>query len=123
MLTWNRLNNDGLWMHSQFETEAECIKDATDNYEMKTGDSILIGTVNPYIVSVGAEDVLERLEEQAYDECGEAAESWNTFDTKINNEALDKLSEELTECVNRYLESVHEKPSFYHIEEIYKVMI
>lgn len=122
MLSWSYGENDELWQHDEFETEEECILDAKENYRMKPGEQIAIGTVCPYQVFVSAERILESIEEEAYEECGEVAENWNLFG-KDNSEALDILSNELTDCVNRYLESIGEKPTFSKIDDIYTVTI
>ena len=49
MLTWNYKETDELWQHGEFETEEECITDAKENYGMKVGDEIAIGTIYPYL--------------------------------------------------------------------------
>jgi len=122
MLTWNYRKTDELWGHDEYETEEECISDAKENYGMEVGDTIAIGTVYPYVVCIDAETVLDALEENAYEECGEVVEDWKTY-SKDNKEELDNLTNELTECVNRYLLSVKEVPSFYKIDDIYTVTI
>lgn len=123
MLTWNYSKNDELWQHDQFETEEECTLDAKLNYDMKSGDEIAIGTVYPYVVCADVESLLERLEEDAYEECGEAAEDWDISSRKHYDKEMDKLQEEVTECINKYLLSIKEVPSFYKIDDIYTITI
>lgn len=119
MLTWNYSKHDELWQHDEFVTKEGCIEDAKKNYDMKLGDTIVIGTIYPYVVCADVESLLERLEDDAYEECGEAAEDWDISSRKHYDKEMDKLQDEVTECINRYLLSIKEVPSFYKIDDIY----
>ena len=123
MLTWNYKETDELWQRDQFKTEEGCILDAKGNYGMKTGYTIAIGTVYPYTVSADVDVLLEQLEQDAYEECGEAAENWDISSRIHYDEQIDKLHFEVTECVERYLSSINEVPSFYRIDDIYTVKV
>ena len=123
MLTWNYKETDELWQHDQFKTVDECILDAKENYGVEVGDTIAIGTVYPYTVSVDVDALLEQLEQDAYEECDEAAEDWDVSNRKHYDEQIDKLHFEVTECVNRYLLSIKEVPSFYKVDDIYTVVV
>lgn len=112
--TWSESKNDELWQHDCFDTVEECIKDAKENYDYKVGETIAVGITEPFVVSIDGSDVLERLEENAYEECGEASEGW--LNTPYEN--IEKLSERLTECVNEWLKETDQEPSFYHIHSI-----
>lgn len=123
MYTWSESETDELWKHDLFETEEDCIEDAKDNYCKRIGEEIAIGTVVPYEVNVDVDCMLEQLETDAYDECGEVAESWNISTRKGHEKEIDELQEKITELVNEYLEKIGEKPSFYKIDNIYTVVI
>lgn len=110
--TWSDSENDELWQHDIFNSIDECIIDAKENYLIKVEDTIAIGTVKPYVVSIDAETYLENLEEDAYEECGDAAEDW------IDYESSNQLSERLTECVNQWLKETGNEPSFYKIVDV-----
>ena len=111
--TWNE-SDDELWQHDCFDTVEECIKDAKENYDYKVGETITVGITEPFVVSVDGSDVLERLEENAYEECGEASERWLDYPYKD----IEKLSKRLTECVNEWLKETNQEPGFYHIHSI-----
>jgi len=123
MLTWSYSENDEIWQHDNFETEEECVLDAKENYRMKSGESIAIGTVYPYTVSIDVETMLERIEEDAYEECGEAAESWVISSRKHFGKEMDDLQEKVTELVDAYLDKISEKPTFSKVDNIYTVTI
>lgn len=123
MLTWNYDENDELWQHDNFETEEECVMDAKENYCVRVGKTIAIGTVNPYVVNVDIESVLEQIEEDAYEECGEVANDWIISNRKSYGNEMDNLQEKVTELVNIYLEKIIEKPTFTKIDSIYTVTV
>lgn len=123
MFTWTYNENDEIWQHDIFKTEDECILDAKENYGFGYGETIAIGTVVPYTVFADVDTLLERLEEDAYEECGEVAEGWEISSRKHYDKEMDKLQEEITECINKYLLSIKEMPSFYKIDDIYTVEV
>lgn len=123
MITWNFNKSDELWQHDEFETVDECIKDAQENYDMKIGERIAIGTIQPYKVNIDIESMLEQLEEKAYDECGEVAEDWKISNEKYYTKEMEELKEKVTKLTYEYLEKIGEKPTFYKIDDIFTVVI
>ena len=118
--TWSRSKDDELWRHDVFETEKECVEDAVKNYDFEIGDTIAIGTTCAFIPSLCAETILEDVENNAFDECGEVAEDWINFKDKEN---LEVLSARLTECLVQWLKETKQEPSFYKIEDIKTIEI
>lgn len=112
--TWSKSATDELWQHDCFDTVEECIKDAKENYGYEIGETIAIGETAGFVVNIDAIDVLERLEENAYEECGEVVEGWIDY----KKSPFDKLSEKLTACVNEWLKETNQQPTFYHIHSI-----
>lgn len=123
MLSWSYNEGDELWQHDMFLTAEECMADAKENYGRKAGETIAIGTVYPYIVSADVDDILEYIEQDAYETCGEAAENWDISSRKIFDKEMDELQSRVAECVNDYLAVIGEKPSFYKIDDIYTVIL
>lgn len=122
--SWSDNATDELWSNGTFETVEECIKDAKSDWNgKKPGDEIAIGTVVPYVVNADIDCMLEQLEQDAYEECGDAADSWYISTRKGHEKEYDELQEKITALVNEYLEKICEKPSFYKIDDIYTVMI
>lgn len=116
--TWEHSKNEEFWNHDLFDTIEECLQDAKENYDVKIGDTIAIGKVVPYEARVFAGHVLEQLESDAYEECGECAEDWETFSYKDDREKLDELSNQLTEVVKAWLKKYKREPDFYKIENV-----
>lgn len=124
MFSWSDNATDELWSNGTFETVEECIEDAKSDWNgKKSGDKVAIGTVVPYVVSADIDCMLEQLEQDAYEECGDAADYWYISTRKGHEKEFDELQEKVTELVNEYLEKIGEKPSFYKIDDIYTVTI
>lgn len=124
MYSWSRNKDDELWTNGTFETINDCIQEAVSGYEYQSGDTIAVGVVALFEPFVDIDCILERLEENAYEECGEAAESWYISGRGDKNaEAWDELQDGVNKLVLKYLEKIGEKPGFYRIEDIRVVEI
>lgn len=121
--TWEYNDNTELWYNDLFNTVEDCIADARDNYMVEMGETIAVGEVVPYEPYVWACDVLDDIEENAYEECGEVAEDWDTYRWKDDEEILGELSEKLTEIVRQWLKDHGRYPNFYKIENVRTVEI
>lgn len=122
MLTWSYEKNDELWQHGEFETAEDCIADAKENYNYK-GETIAIGTIVPFVPTVNIDSMLEQMESDAYEECGEVSESWGISSSKGREKQLDTLQENIDILVCEYLKKIGEMPSFYKIEGIHVVKV
>ena len=95
-----------------------------NGYGYQPGDTIAVGTVYPFKPSANIGSLLERLEEDAYEECGEAAESWDiSGHEKRSTEAWDELQEGVDKLIVEYLEKIGEKLGFYRIDDVHEVEI
>lgn len=121
--TWEYNDDTELWYNDLFDTVEDCIADARDNYMVEIGETIAVGEVVPYEPYIMADDVLDKLEEDAYEECGEVAEDWNAYSWKDDKESLDELSNKLTEIVRQWLKDNGTYPYFYKIENVKTVEV
>lgn len=116
--TWT-FNPDEPWPNDTYDTVEECLNEARcDTYY--EGQKIYIGVVIPYTFSVDADDVLERLGEQAFYEIGDIAYEWPSYEC---DESLSELSDALTTCVTDWLKKRNDLPSFYRVDHIMTVGI
>lgn len=111
--TWNKDREQEVWMHDIFDTVEECMEDAKEHGYV-VGETIAVGEVQRFGVYVNAESVLDMLQADAYDECGESSDDW--IDCRGHN--LDALSDKLTECVNEWLKETNQEPTFYSIHSV-----
>lgn len=123
MYTWSENKEDEWWNKGEFDTEKECVQEAIQRYGFKPGDTVAIGTVYPYKPHPDIDSLLERLEEDAYEACGEAAESWNISTQKGREKEQEELYRGVEKLVNEYLEKIGEKPGFYKVDNIHTVDI
>ena len=111
--TWT-FNPDELWSKGTYDTVGECLNEARRDTYYK-GQKIYIGEVIPYTFTVDADDVLERLGDQAFYEVGEAAYEWPSYK---RDESLAKLSDDLTASVTNWLKKHNDLPYFYKVGNI-----
>lgn len=122
MVTWEKDKSASIWNNGEFETESACIEEAK-GYGFKVGDVIYIGDCVKPDICVDFSCVLEYVEEQMYDEVGEAAEDWNISIIEGRKGIYDVYEERLNELVSNYLKEIGEEPSFYKVENIREVTI
>jgi len=121
--TWEVSENTEIWGHDVFDTIEECIKDYLENYaDENPNESIFVGEVRAYTVDVNGSSVIDNLEEQAYDECGEVAENWYPSSIK-GIEKWDELDKQLTDVVTKWLEKHNCLPDFYNIINVREVTV
>lgn len=109
---WSRRSDDELWYGGPCDSIRECVEEAQgEDYEMD--DTIALGLIERYEVNYDfAQDIVERLCEDAWDEVGEASDGW--LDSAKRPE-LDKLNERILPIVREWLKEIHEEPSFYKV--------
>lgn len=116
--SWSFNKNDELWNQDTFDTVEECIENAKKN-EVYSGETIAVGECIPYVPYIDADDIIERIEEQAYEHAGEASEGWLSY----SNDEKDRLTEQLTEVLEKWIKDTNNEPSFYHIEDIREITL
>jgi len=121
--TWN-LNGDAeLWNNGTFDTVGECIEDVKtaidlEDYEYCDSPTVVyIGETVPFGVSVDSTDILDRMAEDAWDYCGEAAESWEPYSLK-KKEEIAELDDQLTKVVLEWMKKYNREPGMYRIDNI-----
>lgn len=110
--------NSGDW----FDTKEEAIQDGIDQYkEMLEGkstelfdnddyydtikDNFNVGKKQPYIPTINTDSIIEDLQQQAYDECGEYAEDfldWREITKPMEEDLYKNLQRELDAWLKRY---------------------
>ena len=123
--TWEYSEDEEYWTKDVFDSVEDCLKDAKENYDIKPGETIAIGEPFYWEPYVSAFNILERLEEDAWDECGEASEGWDTYDYTISEDKkkVEELSEKLTEIVRQWLKDNGTYPTFSIINNVRTVEV
>lgn len=121
---WTFDEDDEYWTSGMLDSIEECLAEAEianelDNHQHKY---VYVGWCEEFDVYVNAADVLERLEEDAYDEFGEVAEEWDALYYKLDKAdgSLDELSDQITNIVTEWLKNKKRLPGFYKIRKIEK---
>ena len=109
---WSRYSDDEIWRGGPCDSIRECVREANEEgyYE---SDTIALGLIETYEVNYDfAQDIVEKLGEDAWDEVGDASEGW--LDS-IKRAELDKLNERITPIIKEWLKENHEEPWFYKV--------
>ena len=125
MYTWNFDNTADIWNYGVFNTVDECIKEAKEGYDVKSSDVIYVGEVQKFEPHVNATIILDQLETDVYEECGEVADDWYTYNfvNRSDRDKLNELSNKLTEIVVQWLKDNNKYPDFYKIVNIREIRI
>ena len=110
---WTTNINDEVWHGGPCDSISECVREASDEgyYEDET---IALGYIKDYEISYDfAQDIVERLCEDAYEEVGEASDGW--LDS-VKRTHLDILNERITPIIKEWLKELGETPWFYGVE-------
>lgn len=107
-----------IWKHDLFDTVEDCILDAKENYLIESGTEIVVGEAVLWEPYVSTELILEQLQEDAYEECGEVAGDWYAYNYRKHESKLDELSDRLTEIVKQWLKDNGTYPGFYMIKNV-----
>lgn len=109
---WSQHSDDELWRGGPCDSIGECVDEAVEEgYELT--DTFAIGLIEDYEIGVDvAQNIVEWLCEDAWDEVGEASDGWLDSAKKAE---LDILNNRVTEVVKQWLEEIHEKPSFFKV--------
>ena len=121
--SWSHNQTDEVWYNSRFDTIEECIADAK-NTDVEIGSKIAIGICEDYIPHVDCDTLLDRLNEDAYEVCGEVAEDFPYFESGKGYKDIELLQEKMDNALNEWLEETNQTPGFYHIiplKDMYEV--
>ena len=111
-------STDGETFYGTFATPEEAAADY-----LREGDddsSVEVGrnerrTAHDYVGKYHIESLLEMVSENAYEECGDCAESWLSDMTKDDNQ-LKELKQVVGDWIQR-----NEPPGFWHVEDIRRI--
>lgn len=110
---WSFDKDEEIWNHSEERIE-DCIEEAKLN-NWRGCKSVFIGELEDYIPVIDAINIIEELQEEAYNECGECSETW--LDA-INHKQTESLEERLNDALQKWLEETNNQPNFGKVTKI-----
>jgi hypothetical protein len=93
----------------------ECQIEAVGCHELDPGTKYWIGKCVEWMPSISADNVLEQLNCEAYDEVGEHADDWLMA---VSKEDQQKLEDELNAVLNKWLIDTCNIPTFYRVVDV-----
>lgn len=112
--SWTENKTDDIWYHGKFDSVEACIKDAI-NCGKKSGEKIVIGICEDYVPQLSADNLLDLVSEEAYEEAGEVAKGWPEFEDRKGYKYVEKLQEKIDKAFNEWLVETKQVPDFYRI--------
>lgn len=110
---WSRRKTDEIWRGGPCDSVKECVEEARCE-DYKDTDTFAIGYIEPYQVNyVNAEQIIDFLQQDAYEEVGEVSEDWLTG---ITSEQYADFESRVRKVVLEWMKDCKEEPSFYKIE-------
>lgn len=121
-----------LWNNNDYDTQEEAIEAGIEWYkewykdeygeELPDYEPIVfeVGQLSVHVPYVCADWLIDQLQEDAYENCGESGEGFLYYITKRE---VGMLEERLNEALNQWLEDIREEPNFYSIENIKTIHI
>lgn len=126
MYTWETNEYAEVWRNATSETIEECIEDAKQTLDLKSGDVIYVGECEEDVVvgSINLSYVLENIEEDVYEQVGEVSEGQDISTVTEERRAIyEKYNRKLAEFIKAYIEEIGETPNFYRIANIRSITI
>lgn len=99
----------------EYENYEEAALDCILENDSEIGDIVYVGKKEQFFPHIDASTVLENIGEQAYDEVGEAAESYLTNVKKEHEEYLEAA---LNSVLNKWLKKYKHNPYFFKVVKV-----
>ena len=121
---WNAKGYGYGWA-GEYDSVKECIEDAKQTDNLKSGDTILIGKAQKAKINAGMfmNEVLEEITNYIVGEFGECADGWNIVNEEGREEILDRYKQRMTDLFNEYIKEIKQEPKFYDVTDVHRVVI
>ena len=120
---WNFNKDAEIWQNDEHDTIDECLKEAKKKAEMDEHQTVVyIGECVPYIPEADCTDILDRMQEQAGEMCGDVGDDWCAYDWH-KKEELEELNDTLTSAVRVWMKKYGHYPTCCNIQNIKKYVI
>lgn len=103
--TWKEIKEQS-WKNDIFDTIEECIEDAKRQDDIYT---IHVVNVKPYKPYIWADDILEKIENEVY-------EDYDIDFEFAQDENVDELSKRLTDVLHQWLNETHQNINCYDVD-------
>ena len=109
---------DGEMFEESFSNIDETIDFVKNDYP--DFDYVYIGEAVPFQPTIFGDDIIERMQEQAYDTVGEVAE---IYLEGVSNKDADLLGSMLTETFNKWAKTTSNEPNIFSVINVKKYLI
>ncbi|MCK5138370.1 MAG: hypothetical protein KAQ85_00875 [Thermodesulfovibrionia bacterium] len=111
---WLGSTDEEMFNIGPYETKEQAIEEIPNDAALESGEEFFIGQITVYEPSIDIDTVIENLDEQSAEECGETSEMWVDGFTK---EAKEELSNSLNLVLKGWLVHYKYTPEFGSVGE------
>lgn len=121
--TWSFDRDAEIWDNDEYDTVKECVDAAKAEMDLEEGQSyVYVGECVPYSPEADCTDILDRMQEQAAEMCGEVGDNWEPYDWRKKDE-LEELNDILTVAICAWLKKYGYYPGCYRIQNIREYLL
>jgi hypothetical protein len=102
-------DEENLSASGEFETFEEAFQEAIAECDAEVGDVIYVAEINEYTPRISANQILEMLNENAHDKCGEHVDCW----PEPTKEQRADFDARINKFINDWLKEIKEEPRFW----------
>ena len=116
-----RLGIDVRWMHDDYKTKDEAIREGIKEAKKRNAKEVFIGKkVQDVMPVIDVREVIDNIQDDMYEAYGEV--SYGYLDDVKNEQAMD-LGKKLNAVLKEWLKNNNLEPDFYHIITIEKIEV
>lgn len=116
--TWNFIKSEDIWWNDEYDTVEDCLKSAKKEADMDGHQKVVyIGECVHYTPEADCIDILDMMQEQAGEMCGEAGSDWEPYDLKKKAE-LEELNDTLTAAICDWMKKYGYYPTCYSVQNV-----
>ena len=113
------IGENDVWISGQYDTKEEAIEECKKDYFLTINKDVTcyVGRVDLYCPFIDVDDVIERLQEDAYEHCGEASGDF----LGATRDEVNELHDRLNKVFNEWLAEYDHQPTFGKMEDIEEI--
>lgn len=113
------IGENDVWISGKYDTKEEAIEDLKKDYFLMNheDETCYVGKIEHYCPLIDVDDVIERLQEDACECCGEASDGF----LGATGDEINELHDMLNKVFNEWLDKYNHQPTFGKIVDIEEI--
>ncbi len=111
---------NGESFYGEYETKEGAVEQGKEEALEEGQNEIFIGICEEYIPSISAWQVIDSIQEDAYDKLGEFSQGYLD---DVSNEHREELQDKLNQVLSKWIEEHNYIPDFWSVKNVEKITI